>query len=217
MENKVNLKIALRRDALANWLKVNPVLMDGEVAVVKVGDDVELKIGNGVSSFAQLPYVHQHGLTSDAIAAKSFTQGFHAAATQYGMAAGSFLSANADFSQVFGVNAESLSGQNYSFVWNGDATRSLGDYYNSHGEGSFSINPLSGLSGFYIGEKNLQELLDDAVNIAIQHANDVSNMLSDYYLKTETSSDGELSTEFDKKIEMNYGDEVLSLLNNIAM
>ena len=216
MENQVNLKIALRRDTLENWLAINPVLMDGEMAVVKSGDAVELKIGNGVSTFAQLPYVHQH-LSSDALSAKSFTQGLHAAATQYGMAAGAFLSANADFSQAFGFNAETLSGEDYSFVWNGYASHSIGDYYTSHGKGSFSINPLSGLSGFYIGEKNLQELLDEAVNIAIRHANDVSNMLSDYYLKTETSSDAELGTEFDKKIEMDYGDEVLSLLNNIAV
>jgi len=40
----------------------------------------------------------------------------------------------------------------YAFVWNGDDTRAIGDYYESHGKGTFNINALSGLSGIFIGE-----------------------------------------------------------------
>lgn len=34
------------------------------------------------------------------------------------------------------------------------------DLYTSHGKGTFNINPENGLRGFYIGEKNLAEILD---------------------------------------------------------
>lgn len=61
-----------------------------------------------------------------------------------------------------------MSSDLYSFVWSGDDTRSVAnfyvptnsDFYSSHGKGSFSINPLSGLSGIFIGEQSLAELLD---------------------------------------------------------
>lgn len=77
-----------------------------------------------------------------------------------GFAAGAYLSAGAHYSQVLGYDAQSLSSDLYSFVWNGDTSKRIDhyydpsmpeDYYSSHGIGSFSINPLSGLSGFYIG------------------------------------------------------------------
>lgn len=35
------------------------------------------------------------------------------------------------------------------------------DYYQSKGKGTFAINPLSGLSGVYIGEENLAQILSD--------------------------------------------------------
>ena len=80
------------------------------------------------------------------------SQGIHAASVPYGFAAGAYLCANASFSQALGYDAKVLSSDTYSFTWSGDDTRAIGDYYTSHGKGSFSINPLSGLSGVYIGD-----------------------------------------------------------------
>ena len=53
-----NAKIVLRNDAIANWEESSLVLVKGEPAI---GFDEEgaakLKIGDGVSTWSQLPYV----------------------------------------------------------------------------------------------------------------------------------------------------------------
>ena len=89
------------------------------------------------------------------------SQGLHASSVPYGFAAGAYLCANANFSQALGFDAKTISSDTYAFVWNGDDTRAIGDYYSSHGKGTFSVNPLSGLSGIFIGEQNLAEVLDE--------------------------------------------------------
>ncbi len=46
-------RIQLRRDTLANWLAVNPVLTKGELGFIT--DSNELVVGNGTSAFSSLP------------------------------------------------------------------------------------------------------------------------------------------------------------------
>lgn len=89
------------------------------------------------------------------------SQGIYAASAPYGFAAGAHLCADASFSQALGYDAKTVSSDTYSFVWNGDDTKAIGEYYTSHGKGTFSVNPLSGLSGVFIGEQNLAEILDE--------------------------------------------------------
>lgn len=89
------------------------------------------------------------------------SQGLHASSVPYGFAAGAYLCANANFSQALGFDSHAISTDTYAFVWNGDDTRAIEDYYTSHGKGTFSVNPLSGLSGVFIGEQNLAEVLDE--------------------------------------------------------
>ena len=78
-------------------------------------------------------------MSAQDVVAKSVSQGLKAKATPLGFAAGAFLSANANFSQAFGYNAETKANDTYAFVWNGDDARALLDYYQSHGKGTFSI------------------------------------------------------------------------------
>jgi hypothetical protein len=47
-------------------------------------------------------------------------------------------------------------------VFNGTNLSSTSDRYSSHGTGTFSINPVNGLRGFYIGEKNLDQIFTDS-------------------------------------------------------
>ena len=47
--------IQIRRDASSNWTSVNPVLADGELGYDQ--NNSNFKIGNGVSSYTQLPYL----------------------------------------------------------------------------------------------------------------------------------------------------------------
>lgn len=58
---EVKAKIKNRIDTLENWETENPILENGEIALVKVSDErMIIKIGNGSSSFNDLPYVSQN-------------------------------------------------------------------------------------------------------------------------------------------------------------
>jgi len=59
-------------------------------------------------------------VTADELNAKAIAQGLKSSAVPLGLAAGAFLSANANFSQAFGFNCETSAGHDYSFVWSGD-------------------------------------------------------------------------------------------------
>jgi hypothetical protein len=50
-------RIQIRRDTLANWLSVNPVLADGEIAYIKNTNSV--KIGDGIKKFSELDDLNQ--------------------------------------------------------------------------------------------------------------------------------------------------------------
>lgn len=52
-------RVQLRRDTLANWLKVDPILMDGELALVATDASKPTvydsqKVGDGVHKFSEL-------------------------------------------------------------------------------------------------------------------------------------------------------------------
>lgn len=166
-----NIKISLRTDQLANWQQYDPVLHDGEVAIVKDQSEgiVRFKVGDGSSTFSQLQYVNQakvitNLLDANAIQTQHFSQGVNVDSSPFGFAAGIFLSAAANFSQVLGINAQAQSGNDYSFVWNGDDVSAIGEYYQAHGKGSFNINPLSGLSGIFVGKHSLAYILDNSIS-----------------------------------------------------
>ena len=55
MGQSLNLTIRLRNDASANWTKANPILQAGEPGVEI--DTLKFKIGNGTTSWNQLPYI----------------------------------------------------------------------------------------------------------------------------------------------------------------
>ena len=153
-------RIKQRFDYLSNWIQNDIVLLQGELAVVDCESQIRFKIGDGVKSFTQLSFVDQNQLCTNWLVANAISQGLHASSIPYGFAAGAYLCANANFSQTLGFDAQTPSSDTYSFVWNGDDTRAIGDYYQSHGKGTFSINALSGLSGIFIGEQSLAELFD---------------------------------------------------------
>ena len=57
----MNDKIQLKRGTLANWLKADPVLMDGEMALVATNPATpnvydQYKVGGGSKKFSELPY-----------------------------------------------------------------------------------------------------------------------------------------------------------------
>lgn len=200
------IRISQRTDDLSNWISVNPILNNGELAVVNdENGNKSFKIGDGTSRFEDLPFFNENEVKTDNliakdVTAKSVAQGFKAKATPLGFAAGAFISANANFSQALGYNSETSAGHDYSFVWNGDDERTIGDYYESHGKGTFSLNPKNGISGLYIGESNLCTILDSQISSKAE-----SEDLSAFYEKSQTSSSTQLVDEFQKyQLSGNY-------------
>lgn len=54
---KMNGRVQNKRDTAANWTKNNPILLDGEMAlVVTNAGEVRRKIGDGVKHFVELPF-----------------------------------------------------------------------------------------------------------------------------------------------------------------
>lgn len=62
MSNGLNANIKLRRALAADWLSVNPILLSGEPGVEI--DTFKLKIGNGILTWEDLPYVANGASTS---------------------------------------------------------------------------------------------------------------------------------------------------------
>ena len=227
-----NTKISLRVDSLQNWQTVDPTLKNGEIAIVNdEGEGIQrFKVGNGLSSFTQLPFVNQKKvitnlLDANGVEANYVAQGAEVQASPLAFAAGVYLSAIANFSQALGINAQVSAGDEYSFIWNGDDTRFLSDHYESHGKGSFSINPLSGLSGVFIGEENLVSILCSSIgdNLANYYqksetssSTEISNALQNYYQKSETSSAYEISSELSSKVDLDTLVEMLSQKSKVT-
>lgn len=58
MEKAFNTRIRHKKDTLANWTSNNPVLKDGELALVKMTDgEIRQKVGDGTTAFNSLPYI----------------------------------------------------------------------------------------------------------------------------------------------------------------
>ena len=57
MSTTLQARVQSKRDTSANWTQNNPVLLDGEVIVVDTNSgDVRFKVGNGTSTYTQLPF-----------------------------------------------------------------------------------------------------------------------------------------------------------------
>lgn len=170
MVNFLSTKIALRTDTIQNWNSLsNQVLLNGEVAIVMTDEKLPLfKIGDGVRKFCELPYSNSK-ISSDMvnaidIIAKSICQGANSSAVPQSLAAGLMVSSDVPYSQAFGYNTKTKSGDVYSFTWSGETSRDINKPYSSHAIGSFNINPNNGLSGFYIGDRNLKDIFESEIS-----------------------------------------------------
>jgi len=70
------------------------------------------------------------------------------------------LGANAIVERCYGGMALGIfahTTNQFAFVYGGDYMS--GKYYGDHGGGTFNVNPNGGLSGFWIGETNLQQII----------------------------------------------------------
>lgn len=120
-------------------------MLDGELIAVECQDQTRFKLGNGVKKFSELDYVDEKTIESQrakfgtsvvAAGTGSFAHGFSA-------------QANADYSTAGGYKAKATHMQ--SFVWSGQT----GNDYESKGQGTFAIDPVSGILGVFVGMSSL--------------------------------------------------------------
>ncbi len=105
-----------------------------------------------------------YGLASFSQGGESVANGSHSMATGYSVSAvgtcshaeGFSTAAFGDYSHAEGRNC--IAKHDNSFAWSGNWTQ-----YSSNADGSFNIDPVNGLSGFYIGKTSLAEHLKTSI------------------------------------------------------
>ena len=133
---------------------------------------------------------HAEGEKCEASGQASHAEGQEtAAAAKNSHTSGYKTSADAVNSFVIGRYAHSLKDHNNTFVWQGVNDNVA---YESHGAGTFNINPTDGLSGIYIGEENLDDKIKE-------------------YFKTEFPGNDEEG--YPLKITFNHDDEMVGALS----
>ena len=168
-----NIRIALRTDDEKNWASSNPILKTGELAIVKTAsNNIKIKVGDGIQKFNELQYLNDElvetGLLSaDEVSATSLSvrcisQGYNTKSSPTSLATGILAEAEANFGVVHGIEAKIKKGDDYAFVFNGTNLPGIADRYTSHGEGTFNVNPVSGVNGFYIGNQTLSGILSSS-------------------------------------------------------
>lgn len=108
------------------------------------------------------PYSLANGNNVTASGHGSHAEGLETVASGvYSRADGMFTEALGPGSYAFGYMAKTLPSHRHAFVWNGIGYST--EKYPSNGEGTFNINPINGVYGFYIGDKTLSETISDGV------------------------------------------------------
>ena len=65
MAKTFNTRIQLKIDEENNWIAQDPVLLDGEmIIVITNAGDVRMKIGDGTSTYTELPFTDEKIINS---------------------------------------------------------------------------------------------------------------------------------------------------------
>ena len=113
----------------------------------------------GNNTTASVGCSHAEGDSTTASGFYSHAEGNNTTASGlYSHAEGAFTIAGGSISHAEGF--KSYATNNYSFAWNGSTKNT----YGSHGDGTFNINPVGGVDGFYIGEKNLKTIITEGAS-----------------------------------------------------
>ena len=120
-------------------------------------------LANGNNVTASGRYSHAEGSDTKALGDYSHAEGSATTASgDYCHAEGHRTTTSGDFSHAEGFYTHTKKQDSYAFAWNGDNTRA--DPYESHGLGTFNVNPVGGAGGFYVGEQTLASVISGAVS-----------------------------------------------------
>ena len=168
---------------------------------------------------------HAEGVQTSAFATAAHAEGKLTYAGKFAShVEGWQTSADGEFAYAGGYKA--YANANNQFVWNGASKATSDPVYIGNdgiyasgqykGYGTFNVNPMGGLSGFYIGGDNLCAIIDNAIaDVYIPtdlsaFTNSpgylVSNDISDIYKKSETSSAIEISSALEQKSKVMFVD-----------
>ena len=145
----------------------------------------------GYYTTASADYSHAEGYSTTASADYSHAEGYSTTASgYYSHAEGNFTTASGFGSHAEGFYAHTKEQDQYAFAWNGDETKTEETPYTSHGPGTFNINPVGGLNGFWIGEQTLYTILTNKADKADISATDpaFSNAVLAVGLNIDTNS-----------------------------
>lgn len=153
----------------------------------KSGEPVgKYSLAHGVEVTASAIYSHAEGYNTTSTNEYSHAEGFWTTASGGGSHAEGYKTiAGGESSHTAGYKAKTNDEDEYAFAWNGDGPRD--DYYTSHGPGTYNINPVGGLKGFWIGEKTLLQHIADVAPEPGNYAA-VSNAAMKALANTETLS-----------------------------
>ena len=131
----------------------------------RIGTVGPFSIANGNDVTASEFYSHAEGSETVAAGATSHAEGLLTIANgQSSHAEGWNTAAYGSYSHTEGCYSKTRTDDDYAFVWNGDDTKTVESPYTSNGEGTFNINPVGGLAGFYIGEQTIAEVINVATD-----------------------------------------------------
>ena len=135
---------------------------DGNKTAVTIGSRLTGIVGPGSIANGYGVYAQGNG---------SYAAGYNTSAVgDYSRADGSWTEAIGSGSRAYGIKAHTRLEDAYSYAWNGNGDPDYGVYY-SHGVGTFNINPIGGLDGFYIGDDKISSILSKKADKITPSAN----------------------------------------------
>lgn len=136
--------------------------------------DIRYSHAEGSDTYAAEMWSHAEGGATKALGRASHSEGYNTTAKGANShAEGEGTQANGYASHASGMKA--IATENFSFAWSGISSTTA---YSSHGQGTFNINPVSGISGFWIGKKNLGQYINEI-------SSSIISIQDDCALKTE--------------------------------
>lgn len=170
--------------------------------------DIRYSHAEGSDTYAAEMYSHAEGNKTKALGRASHSEGNNTTAKgENSHAEGTNTVALGIASHASGINTNVSN--DYAFGWNGKSAET----YSSHGNGTFNINPANGISGFWIGTKNLGQYIGE-INSSI------TSISSNYALKSEARDMSayalQQASSYTNTVSSNLSTALTSTINTIS-
>ena len=176
-----------------------------------------LNVASGENGYAGGVNSYSGGGFAEGFKCRAMANGAHAEGSysiaQYGHADGEGCSAEKNASHALGVSAYAK--HNSSYVWQGgpaDKTHYGVPPYESHADGTYNINPVGGIDGFWIGSKTIRTIIEEVSGgggSVTRLYNETGDQFisgdGEVYVKQGSTGEFTKSDDLAKKSELRYG------------